>query len=568
METKRLILAIAICAVLILGWNMLSFHMGWIKEPAPAATNATEQAPSQPVGQTNASTPADSSADGAPQAEKLPVVDPGQTVTVETPLYKAVFQANGAVLYEFHTKNYNENTLDNSPLVNLVSPEAARFAPMGLLLNGAPTWNTGSWSVDKDSLVVDENGTGTLRFTTTVNNVELVRELTFSGANYTIDENTYLSTEGSQTIKVGYTMGASILPSEVNPSVLAYLRYYILGGEEPKEQPSSYNVTRVAMFENGSFEELKKSSDLEAGQAVTGKISWMGVMNNYFLCAASSSADHTIGRARFQDNVFRVVLEQTDISLNPGQRAVAKATYFIGPKETAKLEAAPNNLAESRYMGMFGFIAKPLLIALNFFYGFLGNYGLAIILLTIIIKIIFWPLSHKSFKSMQEMKRIQPMVNKLREKYGDDKEALNRETMALYKTYKINPMGGCLPMIVQLPVFFGLYQALLNSIELRHAAFIKSLPFTDALWLADLSARDPFFITPIVMGLTMLLQQKMSPTSGDPNQARMMMFMPVIFTVVFLNFPAGLVVYWLVNNILSIAQQWLQLRGTKEIGEA
>jgi YidC/Oxa1 family membrane protein insertase len=161
---------------------------------------------------------------------------------------------------------------------------------------------------------------------------------------------------------------------------------------------------------------------------------------------------------------------------------------------------------------------------------------------------------------MEQMKKLQPMMTKIREKYPDDREKMNMEIMQLYKTYKVNPMGGCLPMLLQIPVFFALYQALLGAIELRHAAFISHLPFTDMVWLADLSARDPYYITPLIMGASMFLQQRLSPPMGDPTQAKIMMFMPVIFTFLFLGFPSGLVLYWLVNNILSMAQQWLMIR--------
>jgi YidC/Oxa1 family membrane protein insertase len=171
-----------------------------------------------------------------------------------------------------------------------------------------------------------------------------------------------------------------------------------------------------------------------------------------------------------------------------------------------------------------------------------------------------WPLSQKSYKSMEQMKKIQPMIQKLREKHADDKERMNQEIMALYKTYKVNPAGGCLPMVVQIPVFFGLYKALLGSIELRHAPFITNVPFTDLVWIADLSAKDPYYVTPLIMGATMFIQQKMTPTGGDPTQAKIMLLMPVVFTFLFLSFPAGLVVYWLVNNVLSIAQQWWMMR--------
>ena len=166
---------------------------------------------------------------------------------------------------------------------------------------------------------------------------------------------------------------------------------------------------------------------------------------------------------------------------------------------------------------------------------------------------------------MEKMKKLQPMMMNIREKYKDNKEMMNKEVMALYKTYGVNPASGCIPILVQLPVFFGLYQALLTAIELRHATFVEFLPFTDTLWLADLSSKDPFYITPIIMGLTMFLQQRMSPPPTDPTQQKVMMFLPLIFTVLFLGFPSGLVLYWLVNNILSIAQQGLMHRKNRRL---
>jgi len=214
--------------------------------------------------------------------------------------------------------------------------------------------------------------------------------------------------------------------------------------------------------------------------------------------------------------------------------------------------------------GMFDILAKPCLWIMNFLHdNLIQNYGIAIIILTIFTKILLWPLGAKSYKSMGEMKKIQPLMAELREKYKNDKKKMNQEVMLLYKTYKVNPLGGCLPMVVQIPVFFALYRMLYEAIELRHAPFF--------LWINDLSAPDrlfnfdfsiPFMQAPygipvltIIMGGSMLLQQKMSPPMGDPMQAKMMMFMPVIFTVIFINFSSGLVLYWLTNNLLSIAQQ-------------
>jgi YidC/Oxa1 family membrane protein insertase len=190
----------------------------------------------------------------------------------------------------------------------------------------------------------------------------------------------------------------------------------------------------------------------------------------------------------------------------------------------------------------------PLLVILKFLYGYVHNYGVAIIVLTALIKLLFWPLGNKSYRSMKEMQKLQPKLVALREKFKDDKARLGQETMALYKAHHVNPFGGCLPMVIQIPVFFGLYKTLLYAIELRQAPFFG--------WIQDLSAQDPYYITPLIMGATMFLQQKMSPPMGDPMQAKLMLWMPVIFTFLFLNFPAGLVVYWLFNNIFSIGQQY------------
>jgi YidC/Oxa1 family membrane protein insertase len=206
--------------------------------------------------------------------------------------------------------------------------------------------------------------------------------------------------------------------------------------------------------------------------------------------------------------------------------------------------------------GWFDWLARPCLLFLKWLNGYIHNYGWSLIVLTILLRLVFWWPNHKSFQSMKTMQKIQPRVAEIREKYKDDREAMNRELMNLYRTFKVNPLGGCLPMVLQLPVFLALYNLLSASIELRHASFIPTLPFTNIVWLADLSAKDPLLITPIIMGATMFIQQKMSPSPGDPAQAKMMMFLPLIFTFLFLNFASGLVIYWLVNNVLAIAQQY------------
>jgi YidC/Oxa1 family membrane protein insertase len=276
---------------------------------------------------------------------------------------------------------------------------------------------------------------------------------------------------------------------------------------------------------------------------------WGSLQSKYFMTAAVplSGAAEKI-RVAMNGDLLESVLVAPALQLPPGGYRQFDYLLFFGPKDHELLKVADHRLDEAVHFGFFDLLAKPLLYVLVFFYGFLKNYGLAIILLTVIIKLLFWPLTHKSFASMKAMQKLQPEMQKLRDKFKNDKERLNRELMELYKTHRVNPLGGCLPMLVQIPVFFALYKVLLDSIALRQAPFM--------LWLTDLSAKDPYYITPLLMGASMFVQQKMTPTTADPMQAKIFMFMPVIFTFLFLNFPSGLVIYWLVNNLLTIAQQY------------
>ncbi len=225
-----------------------------------------------------------------------------------------------------------------------------------------------------------------------------------------------------------------------------------------------------------------------------------------------------------------------------------KFSLYVGPKEYDRLKAAGHELERAVDFGWFTVIAKPLFVALKYFYKLVGNWGWAIIILTVIIKVLFAPLTHKSQKSMKRMQKLQPLFAELKEKYKGDPAKLNKEMMELYKKHKVNPMGGCLPMLIQIPVFIALYRVLGNSIELRHAPFM--------FWLHDLSAKDPYYVLPILMGVSMLVMQKMTPTTMDPKQNMMMMLMPVIMVFMFISLPSGLVLYFTVSNLLSMAQQF------------
>ena len=305
---------------------------------------------------------------------------------------------------------------------------------------------------------------------------------------------------------------------------------------------------------NNKLEDIK-SGGLKESKTFTGKVDWAGLDEGYFMTTVIPESGKSWVTLSEPPKASMVASLRTPVdSLAPGQAAQFSYLLYFGPKNLDDLK--PLGLERAVNFGWFDFLGKPLLTFLNWLNRYTGNYGWAIVILTILLRIVFWYPNHKSYKSMKDMQKLQPKVAKIREKYKDDKEAMNKELMALYQTFKVNPMAGCLPMVLQLPVFIALYNVLGYAIELRHAPFIPTLPLTHIVWLADLSAKDPLLITPLVMGATMFIQQKMTPSAGDPTQAKMMMFLPLIFTFMFLNFASGLVVYWLVNNVLSIGQQY------------
>ena len=351
-----------------------------------------------------------------------------------------------------------------------------------------------------------------------------------------------------------------VVPQEVPPGTneigLGWVK-----GVPPAEDHKQAGVFQgvIALVNNKILHE--NFSDLADGKLIPGTIGWAGYGSTYFLSAVVPDKSENVRLwMRFQDHTAETrVLARTE-----GTEPITFELY-LGPKDTSDLETAGHGLQKAVDYGYFAFIAVPMLQVLRFLHYVTGNWGVAIILLTMGVKVLFIPLTQKSFVSMREMQKLQPQMQKLRERLKDKPEEMNKEIMELYRRHKVNPLSGCLPMVLQIPVFVGLYNALLNAIELRHAPFM--------LWITDLSSPDrlgswplPFVDPPgipvltLIMGLSMLLQQWMTPAAGDPTQQRMMMIMPVVFTFMFINFPAGLVLYWLVNNLLTIAQQYVMLR--------
>lgn len=304
-------------------------------------------------------------------------------------------------------------------------------------------------------------------------------------------------------------------------------------------------------------ERIENDPEDISGEIVhTGDLKWTAFQNKYFAVALVPETGIKAGLVKKDGDRVYVGLQMEAVQSN----ASTKHLVYAGTKQLQVLEDTGHKLVRLIDYGWLGnkfaFLVKPLLKTLQYFYGITQNYGWSIVILTLIIKVLFFPLTHKSFKSMKGMQKIQPYVKIIQERNKDDRQKMNEELLELYKKHKVNPLGGCLPMLLQIPVFIGLYHALFFSIELKGAPFFG--------WIQDLSVADPYYVTPMLMGATMFLQQKLTPTTGDPVQQKIMMFLPIVFTFLFISFPAGLVIYWTVNNILTISQQFYIYRIAKD----
>lgn len=307
-------------------------------------------------------------------------------------------------------------------------------------------------------------------------------------------------------------------------------------------------------FSGEGFVNVDETEDLKKALADGHTIEWAGINYGYFFMGvlADDKRKMTLDGIIEEDKNYTklIVSPGEKLSIDSGETKTASFSMYFGPKEISKLKSAENTLENAVDYGWLSFLAKPLLSVLNFFYSYVGNYGVSIILLTFAIKLLLWPLNTKSFKSMNKMKKLQPKINALKEKHGKDKETLNRETMKLYQKEGVNPLGGCLPMFIQMPVYIALYYMIKTSVELYNAPFLP-------VWLTDLSSPDPYYIIPVALGLTMFIQQSMMPQQGDNKQAQMLKYvMPIMFAAISWSLPSGLTMYWFTNTLLGIMQQF------------
>jgi len=536
---KRTILAIALSLAVLMGYQYIFPP----SKPVPSTSTVAQEVSRSPVAAINkddslqSASASNESAAALPIREALTPVVNGEDITIDSALYTCVINTVGGVMKKFTLKNYREDIVYGSPLLEMVNVVEPSYFPLsGKIAIGGQVFSDRRFVYQADIKgrellnVSDEQVTLELR-SPLESGMILVKKYVFYPGEYYFD----------LTYELQDLNG---IPVVLSSTSLTW-SYEIL--PTAKKQKSYVYSGPQAYLDGKLFKQSKKQKNIKKME-LEGSINWIGYTSKYFLAAIMPREVTAVSKATGVIEKPKATIVETGMKME----GAGNFRVFIGPKEFDYLKKFNLQLDKSVDFGWFGIIARPLVQLLKFFNRYLHNYGLAIILVTILIKLVFYPLSQKSYQSMNKMKAIQPKVAKMKEKFKDDKARQQKEMMDLYRTYKVNPFGGCLPIVVQIPVFFGLYRGLMVAIELRHAPFFW--------WIQDLAAKDPYYITPILMGVTMFLQQKMSPTTGDAMQAKMMLFMPIIFTFMFLNFPAGLVLYWLVNNVLSIAQQYMVMR--------
>jgi len=544
MDNTRLFLFAALAFVAMLIWQQWQLDYGPQPEISSEIkdTSAPEQAADNDLSNI---------VDLPDQADGLPVdtnsalettvaTVPGRLINVETDVVTALIDSKGGVIRSLKLKNYPVS-LDQPELgLELIhnDPESIHVLQSGLRnrSNTAPTHHSVYKTARSKYVLQDGEDRLIVPFLWEQDGIKVIKTYEFRRGDYLIDvkhrveNNTSQDWQGSQYRQIQRTR-----PLSKSRILITYTGavYY---NEEVK-------------YEKVDFDDMEDSQlklNFQGG--------WIAMLQHYFLSAWIPPQDGTnlaysIANTGRQPATYTIGLRSANALVSPGNSTEFTSQLFVGPKLVKRLEEITPGLELTVDYGVLTFLSKPLYWLLSLYHSYVGNWGLAIILLTLTIKAVFYKLSETSYRSMAKMRKVGPRLKTLKERYGSDKKRMNQAMMELYKTEKINPMGGCLPILVQIPVFIALYWALLETVDLRQAPFI--------FWIKDLSAMDPFYVLPVIMGISMLIQQKLNPTPPDPIQAKVMMALPFVFTFFFAFFPSGLVLYWVVNNILSIAQQWV-----------
>ncbi|MEK6785311.1 MAG: membrane protein insertase YidC [Nitrospirota bacterium] len=538
---KRVIVFLFLSLGIIFGYEYLIKELGLLPEPTiseEAEPSVSETPPSSTSsGSPTSSAPATKEpASLTPSGREAGVQEPRREaaatefIEVETDLYRAKFTTRGAALTSWELKRYRSSS-DGKSLVQLVRQRGKFAEPLTVTVDDtshSKELSEGIYRVEKDFTTLDQGhptGHITFSYSNPATGVRLEKQLTFHTESYVVD--IALKSSGlAEAVKLGLGTNFGVV---------------------------DWGEGFIGSVGAASLIDDKIEHDMpETETELKGPVKWVALQDKYFISAlipkTSASAWPKKQGDKLVSTAVRLPVDSSGAPL--------ELQLFAGPKEFDTLQSLQVRLEDTIDFGWFLFgswdtvraVAKPIFSVLRYINDYTHNYGVTIILLTIIIKVLFIPLQYKSYTSMKKMQGIQPKVAAVQEKFKDDRDRLNKELIKLYRDHKVNPVGGCLPMLLQMPVFVSLFNILYMTIDLRQAPL--------GLWITDLSLQDPYYILPIIMGISMMVMQKIQPTTMDPTQAKMMLMLPVAMTFLFVNFPAGLVLYWLTNNVLSIVQQF------------
>ena len=539
---------------ILMGITGMLIYEAWQRDHSPTVTQTQQQMQSQATAAFSdryvpSDAPKTDAADAATQTMPAPTADAstvpppatGKLIKVKTDLLEISIDTQGGDIVESNLLQYPSSLGSPVPYTLLTNEPKNRYiAESGLIGPDGPdtTAQQAVYTADQYEYAMQPGENA------------LVIKMHWQKPNSLKVEKTYTFTRGSYEVKVGYEvenlsnhawtgtpytqLARMDVPPAENSGLISLATYFGAAISSPQKP-----------FEKIAFSQMKERN-LE--QVVQG--GWAAMVQHYFISAwiPQQSATSTFYSRVLPSGMYNIGVLGKTITAAPGSKVNSEAKLYTGPALAETMSAAAPNLNLTIDYGWFWFISIAILWMMQKIYDVVGNWGWSIVLVTVVIKILFYKLSAKSYRSMAALKRLQPKMEALKERYADDKQKLTQATMDLYRQDKVNPMSGCLPILIQIPVFIALYWVLVASVQLRQAPFI--------FWIHDLTQHDPYYILPLLMGISMFVQQRLNPPPPDPMQAKVMMLMPVIFTVLFANFPAGLMLYWFVNNTLSFMQQW------------
>ncbi|MDA7742422.1 membrane protein insertase YidC [Francisellaceae bacterium] len=461
-------------------------------------------------------------------------------IAVKTDVFDLKISPINGSITNLSLKKYNTTLHDKTPLVIFNNKSDSQYIAQSGVINKELNQHDITFTAPKMDYTIGAAKTLTVALNAKVDGIELTKTYTFTKNSYDIKVKQTIHNASGKNFS-GRFYGQLLRKDNTKSTSLLDMHSY-----------ATYSGATLSStkdrYQKESFKDIH-----EQAQNIQTTQGWAAMVQHYFLSAwipenSKANEKNMLFTRSLGNQTYGVGAAMPAFTLTPGQSFSDNSQLYVGPAIKKNLDTVAPNLSLTVDYGWLWFISDLIFWAMSLIYGLVGNWGVAIILVTFLIKLIFFPLSAKSYKSMAKMRLLQPKIKQLKEQHGDDKQKMTQQMMQMYKREKVNPLGGCLPMIVQIPVFIALYWVLLESVQLRQAPFM--------FWIHDLSVKDPYYVLPILMGLSMFVQQRLNPAPPDPMQAKIMMFMPVIFTVMFLNFPAGLVLYWLTNNVLGVLQQW------------